>query len=784
MKTSKPCHSLNSSLNALRISNLEDEFVTVSPTSGVGDYSSIYDALDAGHTNIFVKAGTYTETHDLVLSGQNLIGEDPLNTVIELGDNSIEIETYTAASAYHAATAQVTAGLATVSGVGGTAWDTGANAPSGFSEPWLIMRGMALPIEVIHNDTTLELEEIYRGDTQTGDYFIIDAANIGSRFQNFTVRHEPTVGTPCIKVSGINSIVENIILRGSRLTTSYGIQTAVTADSVAHGAIIKNNQIISCSIGIELKNAHSCQVRNNVFEQQNDHCIRTNTDDHDCYGNLIEGNHCIGCSNAVVELDTGSVGTRIVNNRFEYCRGAAFTIDDCDHVLIENNYFNGVTTADTVTMTNNCQYCSISNNYSEPGDWQLDCSECSIENNMLSDGSVYITGDRNKANSNTLSAGQIIITGDHCIVNNNVLESAPADYGIRLNGDQCVANGNLVEDADTSGIGLDGTGNHICNGNNIRSPGSAGIDCLAPECSVSGNRVEDAGTYGIDTDTTANKCIMTGNVISTVGSVGIRHQGEGGVIGENNIESASGHGIQIVSAGAGQGDEVLVRGNRIITANVGIYFDSNAGAGKIDGNLVQNTTLAGIQITAVGAHNFSVNGNTVVSPGTTAIHIDNGGRYSTISNNVIKTPTNHGIFLGSGIGGLHCSVVGNTIETAGMSGIFLDREGQVAGDRNDRCIISNNNVYDSVGDGILCETERCIISGNRCDFGSSDGICVRNGDQTIVDSNGCNGNNANGISIEATADRIIITSNIALNNGANQILNNGTNTVQANNIVA
>lgn len=785
MKTEKPLHSLNPTLNALRIANLESEFVTVSPVTGVGDYTTIYDALNSGAAYIFVKSGTYAETHDLVLSGQNLIGESPKTTVVQLVNNSIEFETHDATNAYDTGTAQVVNNSTTVNGGGGTLWDTGANAPSGYTDPWLIIRGMAIPIAGFVNDTTLTLKEEYRGTTQTGNYYIIDAINIGCLFTGFTVEHTPVIARACLVVSGIGVTIERNILKCSRLTTTIGIQTGVNTNSVAAKTVIQNNSILSGGIGIELKNSHSAEVRGNVLSDQNDHAIRTNTDDHDAWGNRIMGNNIFGSTNTAIELDTGSEGTIIQGNHALVCRGSIITMDDCDHCVIENNAWEGVTTVDSVIFTTTCEYAVVRGNYSAPHDWTLSCGHCMVSDNMLADGSIHVTGDNNSLNGNHFTEGQITITGDYGQANNNFFLYAIADYGVRLNGTSGVANGNYMKDVETSGVGLDGGGGHGCVGNNIRSALGNGIDCLAPDCVVDGNVIHSVTVYGIETDPTANFCVITNNrIVSSAGSVGIHHCGQGGVIEDNYISGCSGHGIQIVSVGAGQGDEMSVCGNKIFTCNVGIYADSDDGLSKVDGNLIDTTTLAGIQITGIGAHNWSVNNNLIKGAGTIGILFDNGGKFSTINGNVIETPGSHGIHLHSGEADFHASIVGNTIHSAGGSGIFLDREGQATGNRNDHCIITGNSVNNSSGDGILCETLRGVISNNRCDDGTGDGICVRCGDQSIVEGNGCDNNGASGIDVENTADRIVVTSNICLNNAVNQIVNNGTNTVAANNIVA
>lgn len=776
---------MNATLNALRIANVENEFITVSPVTGVGDYTSIVDAVDAGHKYIFVKAGIYTETADIVLNGQNLIGESPESTIIRLADHSIEFETHDATNAYDNGTAQLVNNSTQVNGGGGTLWDTGANAPSGYEEPWLIIRGMAYPIESFVNDTTLNLREQYRGDTQTGNYYIIDAMNIGSLFTGFRVEHSPTVATPCMLISGIGVTIDRNIFQCDRLNTSYGIRLGVDTNSVAAMVKIRDNQIISGSIGIELKNSHSCCVRGNQLQDQNDHGIRTDTTDHDCYGNEILENKIYGCSSTAIELDGGSLYTTIRGNELRYCRNIGIDMDDCDHCQIVENKIDTVTTGVTVQMQNNCMWCTISDNQSIPGDWDLDTSQSRCCGNLLVDGSILITGSNNQVNDNEILSGQIAISGSDCLVNDNLIYYALATYGIDLDGTSNTAVGNVLRDCEDSGIGLDGAGGHVCANNMIDTVPGNGIDLEAPDCVVADNVILQVTGYGIETDQTADDCVIKGNRIeSNAGNTAIRIVNERSIVEGNLMEGmGAGYGVHVRQLGAGDGDETLIRGNKIKTAAIGIFVDAANGLCKVDGNHISTTTTYGIQIDSVGGYNFTINNNTIINAGSVAIFISNGGRYSTVNNNVIQNPISHGIHFQTGLTDLHGTINGNAIHSAGGSGIFLDREGQAAGDRNDHMIIDGNNVHNSTGAGIVCGSLRCIISNNRVDDGTGTGMIVRNGDQTIVSGNGCDNNGANGIQIDNTADRIIITSNICLNNVANQILNNGTNTVAANNIV-
>ena len=124
--------------------------------------------------------------------------------------------------------------------------------------------------------------------------------------------------------------------------------------------------------------------------------------------------------------------------------------------------------------------------------------------------------------------------------------------------------------------------------------------------------------------------------------------------------------------------------------------------------------------------------------------------YSTISHNTFRDCGMCALLIS---GGIYQKVIGNTMFSCAYS-IQVDAGA-------DSATIIGNAIIDDTQKGILISSDYCIIEGNR----------VEN----------CTSNN---IEIEATADRAVITGNISLNSGGTNILNNGTNTVAANNITA
>lgn len=643
--------SLNPTLLYLQYLLHNARFAVVAQ-DGTGNYTTIQAAVAAGEKTIFVKAGTYSITSDIVLSGQSLISLAPGEAILSMTDATIELETHTATTAYKTGTCTLTNNSTTVTGIL-TAWDTGANCPSTYTNPWLIGQGMALKVASIQNDSSLLLEDQYRGNTQTINYFLIDAKNIGSEISNFEIIHEPTAPRACIKVSGINCKVRNNLIRADRVNTSYAVYGGASATSVVHSAIIEENIINSGTNGVCLKNAHSCVVRSNIMQNQTSPVFSTNTDDGDCLFNIFSENVITAGSHYAFLLDTGSHYTTISKNKVSNHRNVGVEIAASHYCVITENTFNCAVMAIECTGLVKSDYLIFSNNFCTIGidDFRGDYATFSSNHfyTAIAGGrTVSLTGNGISFSNNKL--GTLYLTGDYAVINNNFSDE-PWNASYELTGAYGTVTGNTCYKGVDYGIALKGTGYHTCVGNTIYDPTGNGIYVHAPYCTVQANTIRGGGVAGwaaISVDTVHN--IITGNSIS----------------------AHAGPGISITSA-----------------SNV-------------------------------------------------------------CSQNNITSPTENGI-----------EVSGNEI------------------------VVSSNSITTGAANGIYCTGSRCKVSGNHCQGSTAaSGILMETGDQNIVNGNGCDSNTTYGIFIANTSDRIIITDNICLNNTTAQITNNGTNTVQADNIVA
>jgi parallel beta-helix repeat protein len=593
--------SLNPTLLYLQYLLHNARFAVVAQ-DGTGNYTTIQAAVAANEKTIFVKEGTYSITSDLVLSGQSLISLAPGKAILSMVDATIELETHTATTAYKFGTSTLTNNSTTVTGVGGTLWDTGANCPSTYTNPWLIGRGMALKVASIQNDTSLLLEDQYRGTTQTMNYFLIDAKNIGSEISGFLITHEPTAPIPCIELSGIGNVVKNNIFRCDRVNTSHAVYVGASAISVAHSCRVENNTINSGVKGVELKNAHACIVSGNTFHNQTGNVISTNTDDGDCWMNKITYNNVIAVSGVAFTLDTDSDYSEISFNKVVNCRNNAVNIDSSDYCNITNNTCDTSATTFSLYSATDCNYLTYSFNKANR-DVEVYTNYSTISFNNLA--TVYVDGDRNTFNCNYFQ--KAFFLGSYNAVTGNHSNNATA-ASIEVDGSYCSVTGNTIYKGTDYSIILDGAGFHTCGDNSINDSAGTAIQVEAPNCTVSGNSINSAGAVGF-----------------------------------------------------------------------------------------------------------------------AAINVDAAGHTSSITGNVISTSADHGIY---------------------------------------------------------CVASYCIIRNNCSGSTAAAGIYLETGDQCIINGNVCNSNTTYGIFVANTSDRIIITDNICLNNVTAQIQNNGTNTVQADNIVA
>jgi hypothetical protein len=594
--------SLNCSLLFLQYLLHNARFAVVA-LDGTGNYSSIQAAVAANEKTILVKPGTYSITSDLVLVGQSLISLSPSDTILNLTNATIELFTHTAADSYNTGSCTLTNNSVNVTGIA-TAWDTGANAPSTYSNPWLIGQGHALKVTSVLNDNTLVLEDQYRGSTLTMLYFLVDLKNFNSEISGFNIVHEPTAPRPCIKVSGIGNVVKDNYLRCDRVNTSIGIQLGAAAISVAHSCKIIHNSINSGVIGIELKNSHACFVSENTLQNQTASVIATNTTDGDCWLNKITFNNILSASAIACVLAYGSNYTEFSFNKLVNCRNHAVSIEESHYCNISNNTLDTVATTFSLISATPLpsNYLTFSCNQASQ-DIEIYSNYSTFSYNRMA--AVYLDGSHNSICSNYFQSFYAL-GSYNAISANNSYDSPTA--AIEVDGSFCTITANTIYKGTDYSIILNGTGSHTCNSNTIDSPTGAAIFVNAPCCSITGNNTKNGGSApfpaAIIVDPASTNSIISNNNIAIPNQHGIYCEASDSIISDNLItDSDNGAGIYLEN-----GDRVHITGNHCITnTTYGIFVANTSDRIVITSNICLNNITA--QITNNGtntevAHNI------------------------------------------------------------------------------------------------------------------------------------------------------------------------------------
>jgi len=207
------------------------------------------------------------------------------------------------------------------------------------------------------------------------------------------------------------------------------------------------------------------------------------------------------------------------------------------------------------------------------------------------------------------------------------------------------------------------------------------------------------------------------------------------------------------------------------SAGGGIGFNSGSYRCTVSGNTIISPNKHGIVISGGDGHcyDFTISGNYIYSSGEIGISADQDTDYVTITNNVIDTTTLDGINLeSSGATITHSGIISNNVvKNAGSSGISI---GGVAGTVSKNNIVSNNTIEDSANNGILAiYCDNCVISGNSSYSNAWSGIAVDTSEAITVIGNSCYLNDQHGIALDDSSE-CTVTGNICRNNN----IDNGT----------
>ncbi len=739
-----PHYSVNKVHNFLKAANAASKFAgAVVAADGSGDYTTIGAALTANERTIFVKNGTYTETTDLTLGVDPSVA--PLGTTIH-GESKEGVLVNLGANQIifsNDSTAIESAGTVTM--VNGSKTITGSGTT--FTnitdkQPFIIIDGQILEVASIETTISLTLASTAPFTQATGmNYALFGCNNIGSGLSDMTIASTfTTSNTPIIEVNGVFNFINNIRLES---TVNFSVN-GIRLNDTSAGTYITNSNI-------EVKAASIRIV--------------------DSFSNVIEGNILHGGLIDVSGADKGEYN-KITNNTFYFQGGNLIQILS-DHTNFSNNTLLRPE-SDGISIT--ASFCQIRNNIikspgtiginhnsgaynvidgniiDDPGTLGLDCTDmdrCSVTNNKIKNPTIGIKLDTD-SDKNTIAGNHIFNASDNAI---------------EIIGNLNTISNNTIDTTGNSAIELVSCSDNTVSGNTITGAGDINISLLtAKNCTIADN-ICDASN-GIKDDATSDNNIFKGNQLVNAPQVGIVILGDFDQIIANNIEDCQDNGIDV------SGDNCLISSNTIDNpTGDGISISAGVnGEHLVSNNIINSAGSKGITCTA---KNSSITGNQIISPTSHGIDIQGAGGIidCLISNNLVKSTgaAAHGIVLDANAG--KCVVSNNFINASSGNGIrILSSRNIVCGNSvidsasigitvaNTYNTISNNTILNASSTGILLDTTTKFntITGNMIHACSDDGIRCKDSNNTLS-ANSCNDNTGDGIDVQAS--RNIITGN-------------------------
>lgn len=347
----------------------------VSSKKGGTDFTNIQRAIDyvdeLGGGNIFIRIGTYSLSAFLTMRDNiDLIGEDKENTILDFGSAGNLTN-----GAIQARGTNVTS-AGTITATNADATITGASTQ--FSDDSVVagdiinINGVPYEVYSVANNTSLELTQIYRGETTGGIPCRIDRPIKNIKISNFTIGNGADASTPGDGIS---------LLR---------VQNATISDCVVE----------NCVDGLEISSVYNLLLES---------CIpRYNTSDGISVTNIFSGsitkNYCYNNSAEGIITQAGGSNPLVISQNICIGNGASgIRLLVADENLITNNMVIGnlsygiwLEGADTDVVSNNIIVNNGDDGIRLMVRVAVDCTNCIIEGNMIKDNdghAVELTAD-------------------------------------------------------------------------------------------------------------------------------------------------------------------------------------------------------------------------------------------------------------------------------------------------------------------------------------------------------------------------------------------------------
>ena len=416
-----------------RESELRKTYDAIVATSG-GDYTSLYEALNAGKTSIFVRNGTYTVYANLVLSSDNIsiVGESRDGVVINCGGavaTCFKAEGDT--SNYIDGTVTIANGTTTVTGTG-TAWATNTKAGE-----YILLGYDWYQIKGVTSDTELDVARTYWGRDLTNATYKIAAMLSNINIENITIKDKTAVYFRWV----LNAMVRNCHLLNNSTEAMY------------------------------FQECYNNRILNNIIQNSNNESIELYYCNHfQIIGNIVEDVHY----NSPIYLDNSNYNTLLDNKSCNNSNFGIYLSSSSWNVIkgnvCNNNNYGIYLSASTQNMLSgniciaNSTYGIYINSNSNANTISGNLCKSSISASGIRIGSTsnYNTLQGNLCYDNAVHGIHFSGNSSECVVLSNVCRGN-ANYGINITAG---SNNNIVGmnqlSGNTTAPGLDsGTGTVI-----------------------------------------------------------------------------------------------------------------------------------------------------------------------------------------------------------------------------------------------------------------------------------------------------------------------------------
>ena len=548
--------SINPVLNNLLANRAYNLIFAVVAADGTGHYLLPSTAVTAGAKYIFIKNGDYTETADITLTQQSLIGQSTEGVKITLTGATIgfaDSPTNTVAGTAHPTYDDKT--------IVGTA-TTFTTVPAAAEYKFIFADRILSEIDTITDNLNLELLAKYFGRTTDRDgvdfaltHRTFDQPDVGSSIENLTIIHNPAGADNAIELSGLHNRLVNVHIKSGVNALTTHVTMARVSTEIAVDCLIDNCSFEGGQNGIILWNAHHCAIRNSRFSGMSAACVIPNTN-----SQHISFTGCAFTSSArgVHHTITTATHFTFLHCVFAYTYNEAINWDaggaalyskaiNCTFHQCHPNAGLGTTLGAIQLDAGQCEILHCLFNFSQNAIYIVDATICKIIGNTFHHWGSYAIFTTNFSDIRNIIVDHNIFQAESGHVEAGVLfGNAGAHISLSHNQFKDVEDNTVSFEADFSqmrGNNFDNCGNaiylighnNICQNNIVTSDAGVGIKIAGDRNIVSNNQVDTSVDNNIEIEATADQTICNGNVSLNSGALNLLNNGTNTDLGHNII---------------------------------------------------------------------------------------------------------------------------------------------------------------------------------------------------------------------------------------------------------